>query len=182
MQIKPEYGKDYGPGYVLFSRRDSSFLSDGITWFQSLREAAEFVASHVLIVINEERGIESADRGVEYCNLKDYIDSPSCQVVCREPNGLNEKAISQMFKRAEELEKKEVGYDYTGLILGYPLSLLLGLSEWIKPLRKVPIPFHLPGSRVCSGFVSDCLYHTDEYRNVKLFKEWHYSRITPVML
>ncbi len=179
--VNPIYGKDYAPGYTLFTRKDGNFISDGIVWFQSLQEVAQFSASHVLLVINEKLGIESAEKGVEFCNIQDYFNDTSMEVVCREPKALDAFAIYQMLTKAFEMEKNEVPYDYTAY-LGFIPSLFFRFTNWIKILRKLPIPFHWPGAVVCSGFVSACYKATDKYKNIPLFREWHITRITPNML
>lgn len=179
-QVQPIYGKDYAPGYALFIKRDGNFISDGITWFQSLFESAEFIASHVLFVVDEHFGIEAAEHGIQICYLSNYFDDPGMQVVCRKPADLDDQTVAEILTYA----KTQIGkpYDYTGLIFGFVLMMVTGFTKWIKPLRKLPVPFHIPGSRVCSAFVADCYKHTEKYKEVELLKEWHVSRITPVML
>lgn len=179
-QVAPIYGKDYGPGFAMFSKRDSNLLSNGISWFQSAWEAATFYASHVLLVVNHQIGIEAAAQGIQYCRIDQRIDDPGLQVVFREPVDLTKKAAGQ----AIDFGVSRIGraYDFTGLALGFPLMIASGLSKWLKPLRKIPVPFHLPGSRVCSAAVADAYKHTDQYREVPLLKNWHVTRITPVML
>lgn len=134
----------------------------------------------MLFVVNEHLGLEAAEKGVAFCNLEDYFDDTECQVVCREPVDIDEPAFLEAYNYGVELKGRP--YDYTGLALGFPLMILTGLSRWIKFLRKLPVPFHIPGSRVCSAFVADCYKHTHRYKEVKLLKEWHVSRISPVTL
>jgi len=179
-QVQSIYGQDYAPGYAIFMKKDGNFLSDGITWFQSVFESAEFIASHVLLVVDEKYGIEAAEHGIQLCYLSEYFDDPGKQVVCRKPMDIDNKISTEILAFA----KKQIGnpYDYTGLILGFPLMLISSLTRWIKPLRKLPVPFHIPGSRVCSAFVADCYKHTEKYKEVKLLKQYHISRITPVSL
>lgn len=179
-QVQPIYRKDYAPVYALFIRRDDNSMSEGITWFTSLFESAEFIASHVVRVVDEKFGIEASEHGIQLCYLSKYFDDPKIQVVCREPADLDDKTVSEILA----YDKSQIGkpYDYTGLVLGFPLMFIFSLTRWIKPLRKLPVPFHIPGARVCSAFVADCYKHTKKYGDIKLFREWHVSRITPVML
>jgi hypothetical protein len=178
--VQPVFGKDYEPGSTIFTRKDSGIISKGIIWFQSIDESVAWIPTHVLIVINKTFGIEAAEKGIQFCSLKDYFDDSKCQVVCRKPIDLDLKISWQAINYAYKLKGRP--YDYVALGLGYPLMILSGLSRWIKWLRKLPVPFHIPGARVCSAFVADCYKHTDRYKEVMLFKEWHVSRITPVML
>ncbi len=179
-QVSPVYSKDFAPGFAMFSKRDSNLLSNGISWFQNIQEAATFTASHVLLVVNHQLGIEAAENGIQYCRIDQRIEDPGLQIVFREPVDLSIKAAGQ----AIDYAISQIGrpYDYTGLSLGFPLMIASGLSKWIKPLRKLPVPFHLPGSRVCSAAVADDYKHTDQYRDAELLKQWHVSRISPVAL
>lgn len=180
--IKPIYGEHYGPGYTGFSRpNDGSFLSKGIIWFQERDEPCDFVASHVFLVVDKEKGIESAEKGVEYLDLQQRINDPSLDIVFRKPEGLDEIAIAQMFEKAREYEKAEKPYDYTGLF-GWVLRSTLKMDRIIKPLRKLPVPLNFFGGLFCSAFVSACLRSTDKYRDWPLFREWHVTRISPAML
>lgn len=95
-QVQPIYGQDYAPGYALFIRSDGNFISEGIVWFQSLFESAEFIASHVLLVVDEKFGIEAAEHGIQLCYLSDYFDDPGKQVVCREPVDLDDQTVSEI--------------------------------------------------------------------------------------
>lgn len=178
--VRPIYGQDYAPGFSLFVKNNSNIFSKGIIWFQSLQEISDFTASHVLFVIDEQLGLEASEEGIDFCELENYFHDESCQVVCREPVGINEIAFLQAWNYGLSIKGRP--YDYTGLALGFPLMILSGLSKWVKFLRKLPVPFHIPGARVCSSFVADCYKHTDKYFEVKLLKEWHVSRISPVML
>ncbi|MBI5075615.1 MAG: hypothetical protein HZB62_10690 [Nitrospirae bacterium] len=179
-QVAPIYGKDYGPGFAMFSKSDSNLLSNGISWFGSLQEAASFSASHVLLVVDHRMGIEAAAQGIKFCRIDERIEDPGLQIVFREPVDLTRKAAGQAIDYA--ISQIGRAYDYTGLALGFPLMIASGLSKWISPLRKLPVPFHLPGSRVCSAAVADDYKHTDQYRDAQLLREWHVSRITPIML
>lgn len=180
--IKPIYGEHYEAGYVGFSRpHKGSFLSKGIIWFQSMDEKCDFIASHVFFVVDKEKGIESAEKGVEYLDLQQRIDDPSLDIVFRKPNEIDEIAIAQMFEKAGIYEKSEWSYDYTGL-LGWVVRSMLRLDRVIKPLRRLPVPLNFFGGLFCSAFVSACLKATDKYKDWPLFREWHVTRISPAML
>lgn len=177
--IPPVYGKDYAPGYSIFTRTDNNFLSEGIVWFESQLEAAQFEASHVMIVKDENTIIEATSPNIKETNIHEYFDNVHVQAVCREPLDID-YAAQQALKYGVSLEGRP--YDFTGLLLGFPLMITTGLVKYFKFLRKWPLPMHQLGSRVCSAFVADCYKHTDRYSEIPLFKEWHVSRIIPNML
>ncbi len=178
--VQPVFEKDYQSGSTIFVRKDNNIISKGIIWFQSVDESTSWIATHVLLVLNKKFGIEAAEKGIAICSLDEYFNDPKCQVVCRKPVDLDLKISFEAINYAYKLKGRP--YDYVALGLGYPLMILSGLSRWLKFLRKLPVPFHIPGARVCSAFVADCYKHTDRYKEVMLLKDWHVSRITPVML
>jgi hypothetical protein len=177
--VDPIYGVDYAPGYILFSRTDDSFVSKGIIWFENQWEASAFKPSHVMIVKDENTILEANSPEIKETNIHKYFDDEKIQVVCRRPVDLEDVTVKEVLTYAMSLEGRP--YDFTG-IMGFALMISGELSKYIKFLRKLPVPFHFPGSRVCSSYVSDALKHSKKYRNVKLFREWHITRIMPVML
>jgi len=178
--IQPVYGRDFAPGYTLFIK-NTRLISQGIEWFESLEEACDFIASHVCLVVNENTGVECAEHGVQYTTLTDYFDNTNIQVVCREPEGLDGLTIGQVLDCAGKMYDNHTPYDYTGLV-GFIGIIIIKLSGIFHFLRKLPVPLHIPGARVCSAFVGDCYKHTDKYKNTELFKNYNISRIDPVLL
>lgn len=198
-QVKPIYGKHYAPGYTGFSMHDSAGLSKGISWFQKIEEVVSFVEeirkqiysprfedtllkqppSHVFKVIDEFSGIESSDKGVEYFNLQERIDDPHLRIVFREPQRLDDTATRQMFRYAAKLEREEKPYDYTGLV-GAAIRILSPLNKILPILNKLPNPLSFNGL-YCSAFDADCNKHTDQYRREKIYRQYHVTRIDPVI-
>ena len=178
--VDPIYGIDYAPGHVLFTRTDGSFISKGIVWFQDQFEASDFDPSHVMLVVDEHTVTEAVSQGIKETNIHEYFDNEKVQVLCRKPEGLTDQIAQELIAYSKTM----IGmpYDFTGLLLGYPLMITLGLAKYIKFLRKLPLPLHFPGSRVCSGYVSDIFKHHDAYKAVRLLKDWHITRIVPSML
>ena len=180
--VVPIYGQDFLPGYPIFTVTDNSFISNGIIWFQNLDERIEYEKmlnvegfSHVLWVVNEHFGIEAAEHGIQFCNLEeDYFTNAHIHCVCREPIGIDDRTYAEAFNRA--LQLKGHGYDFPSL-LGFALSLISRASDILPFLRKLPIPLHIPGTRVCSAFYADCMKHTQLYRDIQLFKDYHVTRI-----
>jgi hypothetical protein len=180
VQIKPQFGTHYKPGSVLFTRKDGAFLSEGIVWFLDQFDAADFLASHVLIVENERFGIESAEEGIKYTRLWPLFNDPSYAVVVRDPIGLD----APMGERIMQTALKYYGqpYDYLALVGGFPVQVSAKIWKLFPFLRKFPIPFHLPGAFVCSAYVSQVLKDQPEFKDAELFQDWHVTRITPSML
>ena len=176
--IKPIYGQDYAPGFSIFTR-GSGIISDGIAWFESLYEASSFIPSHVLLVINMTLGIESSIGGVHIVPLNKYFDDPNVQVVCREPLGLNQDTADQILIYANS--KLGYEYDYSSYV-GYLAMLVTRLVDFIPFLRQFRLPFSNIGEYVCSTFVADSYKHSKLYSNIPLFREWHISRIFPLLL
>ena len=199
-QIQPVYGKHYAPGFSAFSLHDASALSTGISWLEKIEEVTSFIQeiqkhtfsphfsetglehapSHVFKVVDEKTGIESAEKGVEYFDLQERINDPHLRIVFREPQRLNDLAVRQMLEYGAKLEGQEKPYDYSGL-LGAAIRILSPLNKLFPVLNKLPNPLSI-GGLYCSAFVADCLKHTDEYRNEKIFKQFHVTRISPVLL
>lgn len=205
MQIEPEYMVDYEPGFTGFSVYDDSGLSAGISWFQKIEELQIFLemsgldippgtvkfsesplercASHVFMVVDKERGLESAEKGVEFFDLQQRIADPNYKIVFRKPQRLSVNSAGQMLNRGLYLEKIEEPYGYTDLV-----GKLIGM---IDPLNKIPFwPFTLinklpvlfnVGGMYCSAFDADCKKHTTEYENEEIFKKYHVTRVSPVL-
>ena len=180
-QVRPIYGQDYAPGYSLFTYKNNSSLSKDIGWFQNKDEALEFGEklkikglSHVISVKDEHTGYEAAEHGIRECELSKYFDDPEMLVICREPDGLWPVAAAEKL----EYQKSLLGspYDYAALG-GFALSIISGFSKIIPYLKKLPIPFHLPGARVCSSYEADGFLHTERYRHIPLFQDYHVTRI-----
>lgn len=194
-QIKQIYGHDYAPGYDLFTRQIDNFVSNGISWFESLEEQADFYPSHTLKVLNETIGIESSTGGVQWCNLSSYFDDPKIQVVCREPVDLDYPTYLEMYEAANKIKNherqwydplryvlgKHMGYDYTGLA-GAALRITFKLEHLLPFLKKLPVPFHMPGTYYCSALISWLNKQAKKYRNISLYRKYHVTRITPAML
>jgi len=199
MQFMPVYGKHYGPGYSGFSYYDGTIISPGISWLESVEEAQMFLfkliegyspkfsdtylgrpASHSFKVVDETTLIESSGHGVEYSHdLQDRIADPRLRLIFRKPQRLNPIAVEQMLKYAAEMEKEEQPYDYTGLV-GAGLKIISPFNKIIPALNLLPNPLSF-GGKYCTAFDADCSKHTDEYKNERIFRLNHVTRITPVV-
>jgi len=174
----PEFGRDYCTGDVIFTKTPGNVISGAISKVLDVLDDTDFDPSHVLIVQNDKWGIEAFIEGIKWCRLheifhgdhKYVIASPGCSQEIRD------KIVNC------SLNYYGRPYDVTGLILGFPLQLVTKLSVILPPLRKIPVPFHMPGAFVCSAFVAQVFKDTGCFNHVKLLNEWHTTRITPAML
>ena len=197
--VQPIYGQDYAPGFSGFSYYEDNILSSGISWMETIEEAQLFLlklnesyspkfdktplgrpASHGFRVVNKTTLIESSVNGVEYSHdLQERINDPRLRLVFREPRRLNELAISQMLAYGAKLEGQEKPYDYTGL-LGAALRIISPLSKLFPIFNRLPNPLSLNGL-YCTAFDADCSRHSEEYRDEKIFQDYHVTRIDPVI-
>ena len=175
----PRYGIDFKDGDILFTKKHGDVLSDAISTVLDVLDDAGFDPSHVLIIQDDKWGIESAEHGVRWCRLHPYWHEGYDYVIAR-PKYTDEDTPFWIIREALKYYGRP--YDYTGLVMGFPIMLLTKLSRVIKPFRKVPVPLHLPTSFVCSAFVAQVLKDTHRFDDVNLLNEWHCSRITPAML
>ena len=181
----PVWGKHIYRGYVGFSNCVGNLISEGITWFENLEESMKYGAdlldggiSHVFFVWDENWGIESAEKGVQFFALRARIADPDLRIVFRAPEKMDATYLHQLLTAARSKEGKP--YDYTGLV-GYILKVISPLHHIFPWLNKLPIPLNL-GGEFCSAYVSDCQKATDLYRGLMLFRDYHVTRISPNML
>jgi hypothetical protein len=172
---------DFKPGDILFTRNMDNTVSGIIATVQDALDDAGFDPSHVLIIQDDKWGIESAENGVRWCRLHP-IWHENFQYIIARPYSKYDETVTGTRIVKEALKYYGRPYDYTGLVAGFPMMLITKLSRLIKPLRKLPIPLHLPGSFVCSAFASQAMKDTRLFDEVKLLQEWHTTRITPSML
>lgn len=106
---RPEYGVDYGFGWIGFNHADSN-MSAGIAHLQRWRRKREIVVSHVFVVSGENECVEAAfPKGVVKTPLDEaYFDRDDRYVVFRKPKGLDDA----MAKSIVELAREQVGKDF----------------------------------------------------------------------
>jgi hypothetical protein len=182
----PLYGTDYKVGSIMFSKHDGNLISEGISELESAFEISSFLASHVWGVKDGVTGIEASADGIQEFPLSKYIANPAITCVVRNPRGMTSATCYLMLSYADSFVGKLpwwlawVEYDYPALLLGYPIEVLM--SKIIPGLVKYPPPFHVPGAHVCSTLWADALFHTFQYHDEQMFKDFHVTECAPNIL
>lgn len=111
----PEYGVNYGKGYIGFVYNDNSIISQGIAYFTKWDDLYHIPVNHALIVEDEDTCVEALMiKGIQRNSLKSYFDDPHAHIFFRKPNELNTLIADEISGTAQ----KEVGAGYAnGLII-----------------------------------------------------------------
>jgi hypothetical protein len=119
VDLKPEYGSNYGKGYIGFTYSDSNVISKGIAYFTRWARMSQIRVSHALIVTDENECIEAhMNGGVQKSTLSKYFDDPHCQIFFRKPVDLLPAVADAIVESAES----QLGCTYDiGLIAGHAL-------------------------------------------------------------
>jgi hypothetical protein len=182
----PVYGTDYTVGSIMFSKHDGNLISEGISELEGLFEVSSFLASHVWGVKDENTGIEASEDGIQEFPLSKYIADPSITCVVRNPLKMTPDTCHTMLSYAESfvgvLPKwlAWIEYDYPALLIGYPIEVLI--SKIIPKIVKIPPLIHIPGAHVCSTLWADSLYHTPQYHDEQIFKDFNVVNCSPNVL
>ena len=174
----PVFNQDFEQADILFTKKPGSIISEAISGALNLLDDSDFDPSHVIIIQDDKWGIEAAENGVKWCRLHPIWHGGYSYKICRLP--LTQESEKYWIVR-HALKYYGRPYDFTGLLMGFPLQIVTKLSSVLPVLRKIPVPLHLPGSFVCSAFVAQVLKDTGFF-DFKLLKEWHPTRVTPAML
>ena len=166
------------PGYIGFSYRTRSIVSEGIAYFTK-EEHDTIIVTHTFLVVDDQHLIEAAYKGVNYQSLGYYFYDPSIVVFFKKPKGLTSEIASVLIEEA----KTHVGEKYDFSLYLYFLEKTL-LSWFIDNFRdnKKPAFFNTPKEFICSELVGACLNKVDEYSKLKPLSEYHVSRISPMDL
>lgn len=182
----PRFGVDYFTGTVFFTHTDESFISNGISVLTSIEEVTNFGKAigepgkepgHAILCVGENKGLESVSGGVRFCDLqKEYFSNTKCKIVGRSPLLLGEDAFQQAY--AYGFSCLGQGYGY-GEIVGALITCLSPLNNWLPGINKWPVFLSDKHRPFCSELIAECFKHTEQYRNIELFKNFHTSRIFP---
>lgn len=167
--VLPIYGKNYQPGYIGFTNKDSSVVSIGIAYFTGWNLMSDIHATHTLIVLDKDTCIEAnlETNSVNKSSLQNYFANPECQIFFRKPVDFTEKIGDAIAKTA----LAEVGKQYDfGAILTQALSGSLSGRILDRVFRgkfedKIAEVLNDSEKWVCSELVAYVLDKQPIYRN-----------------
>ena len=115
---------NYAPGYIGFTFRHNSFVSDGIAYFTRWDRMSDIPVSHCLIVTGEDHCIEAVPDGVVSNYLANYFEEPNCHIFFRKPRLWS----VDMGARITEAVELELGkrYDYGAIAAHGLCNTILG--------------------------------------------------------
>jgi len=126
--LVPVYGDNYKQGYIGFTYRGSSLLSQGIAYFTRWSRLSDIHVSHVFIVTGENECVEAVPRrGVVRTPLDAYFNDPKTQVFFRKPR----KHTAPIGLRIAETALAQVGTKYDALLIAAQMLEGSFLRRWI---------------------------------------------------
>lgn len=81
----PQYGVNYGPGWIGFIARKDSFVSEGIDWFERWDNISHVPVSHTFNISGQDLTVEAFEKGVEDGSLENYLLDPDVALLVRKP-------------------------------------------------------------------------------------------------
>ena len=182
--VKPIYGKNYDEGWIGFTYTNSSFISQGIAWFERWDNRRGLPVSHVLLITGPNSLIESTTpKGVSERDLQGLFDKPDTLFIALKPKGLNHKIAKELVEEA----KKYVGYryDYSLIVGNFITSNFIGKffnfvtrGYFNKGVLKI---FDKSKMKICSEFVATVLKSHPAFKDKGCLKK-SLNEITPQML
>lgn len=145
LNLAPQAGRDYGPGWAGFTfHLDSAVLSPGIA-IQTARQefaAGRFVPSHVFTVLDGGELGEANPEGYVVGPLAKYLDPQDARVLVafRRPRGLTPNAAELMCLAARLWADAGTPYDFSaiaGFVLADPERLAAGLRNRLEHPGRV---------------------------------------------
>lgn len=125
----PEYGRNYGKGYIGFCYDPTSFLSKSIAKATEHCNYSDIKVSHALIVVSENTCVEADafSKKVIEAPLSKYFDDPNEVIFFRKPKDLNDVVADEI----ATLARSKIGckYEYAE-ILGHLGKSLPGISRF----------------------------------------------------
>ena len=183
VSLIPIYGDNYRPGFVGFTFKDGSFVSEGIVFFTRWERLSDFKASHTLIVSGEDACVEAQGRGVVESDLGKYFDDLGYAIAFRKPKGWTPELGDRIVTSAREHIGKKYGY---ALIVGNAIThsvtgkLFDRLTKgWTT--RWVSKVFDQSKAEICSETVALALQAQPELAKLGCLKQ-PANVITPQML
>ena len=85
----PQYGVNYGPGWIGFIARRDSFVAEGIDWFERWDNISHVPVSHTFNISGSDLTVEAFENGVEDGSLENYLLDPDVALLVRKPVLMN---------------------------------------------------------------------------------------------
>ena len=173
VNLTPEYGSNYGKGYIGFTFSDSNFVSQGIAYFTRWARMSQIRVSHALIVTDENECIEAhMNGGVQKSKLSNYFDDDHCQIFFRKPIDLAPSVADTIVRSAES----QLGCTYdNALIAGHALpNTFIGRvieKRFAGKFESLLCKFlNHDNQWICSELASYCLDEQQVYRDTGILK------------
>jgi hypothetical protein len=136
VQQHPQFGVNYGPGWIGFISRRKDFVAAGIDWFSRWEEISGIPISHTFNIAGEDLTIEAFEKGVDDGSLADYLNDPDVALLVRKPRLLD----PDMARLIVDTAASHLGEPYNNKLIAAMASgetfLGRGLS-WITGGRMV---------------------------------------------
>ncbi len=178
IQIAPEWGVNYRPGYIGFEGTSRSPVHVGICWFTRHQQFRDAKVSHVFIVLDEDLCSEAHIKdGVCERGLAERFADPRKKIFFRKPRGWTPELGQAIVDTAHKY--KGAAYD-TKLIAAHAAA-----GTWLGRTMKVdtflPEQMNDPEKFICSEWGARAL---DEQKSLadKGILARHESVITPALL
>ena len=166
ISLEPDYGKNYGAGYVGFTYTQSNVLSCGIAYFTRWSRMHDIKVSHALVVTGENECIEAHIKGgVKRSKLDTYFHDEHCQIFFRKPKELTPRLAAAITQAAEEL----LGCAYDIDLIATQLKINSITGEFIRHRTLPNFEENVCQQRdhlhrwICSELVAHCLDRQPNY-------------------
>ena len=189
VSVEPEYGNNYHTGYIGFTFKDNSFISQGIAWFTKWTQGKnpdvpDVPLSHVFVVTGYDCCVEATTPKVCFSPLSKYFDEPHTHVFFRKPTGWTLNLGTRIALAASEREGCSYGYT---LIAGHAIANSVAgkvldtvsfgaTSKWFKAMFEKKHQF------ICSELASMAMKAQPEFENVGVLADHQPYEIDPQML
>lgn len=88
-QQHPQFGVNYGPGWIGFKATRSGFIAAGINWFERWDNISHVPVDHTFNIVSDDLTIEAFEPTVEDGSLDAYLENPDVALLVRKPRLLS---------------------------------------------------------------------------------------------